>query len=39
MLIYSNGQICYSNGQKVQKIMASTWDLCLNLTGILCKGP
>ena len=29
----------HSNGEKVQEIMASFWDLSLNLTGILCKGP
>ena len=26
----------HSNGQNVQEIMASIWDLSLNLTGILC---
>ena len=31
--------INHSNGQKVQEIMASIWDLCLNLTEILRKGP
>ena len=31
--------INHSNGQEVQEIMASVWDLSLNLTGIVCKGP